>query len=56
MRADLTTMREAALSRLRRAITTTLMIVLAAMIVWDIFVRRWGSAAPPASDVTQRSP
>jgi hypothetical protein len=50
-----TTMREAAPSRVRRAITTILMIALAVMIVRDIFVRRWGSAAPPSSDVTQRS-
>ena len=47
--------RDAARSRVRRAITTLLLIMIAAMIVRDIFVRRWSSAAPPASDVTQRS-
>jgi len=41
--------------RVRSAITTILMILIAVMIVRDIFVRRWGSAAPAASDVTQRS-
>jgi hypothetical protein len=51
-----TTLREAAPSRIRRAITTVLMIALAVMVVRDILVRRWGSAAPPSSDVTQRSP
>jgi hypothetical protein len=50
-----TILREAAPSRIRRAITTVLMIALAVMIVRDILVRRWGSAAPPSSDVTQRS-
>jgi hypothetical protein len=51
-----TTTREAAPSRIRRAVTTLLMIALAVMIVRDILVRRWGAAAPPSSDVTQRSP
>ncbi len=39
----------------RRTITTILVIMIAVMIVRDIFVRRWGTATPPASDVTQRS-
>jgi hypothetical protein len=56
MPESLTTMREAAPARIRRAITTILMIALAVMIVRDILVRRWGSTAPPSSDVTQRSP
>jgi hypothetical protein len=30
--------------------------MIAVMVVRDIFVRRWGSSVPPASDVTQRSP
>jgi hypothetical protein len=38
-----------------RTITTILVILIAVMIVRDILVRRWGPAAPPASDVTQRS-
>jgi hypothetical protein len=46
----------AARSRFRSTITTLLLIMVAVMIVRDIFVRRWGSATPPASDVTQRSP
>ena len=37
------------------SITTILMILIAVMIVRDIFVRRWGAATPPASDVTQQS-
>jgi hypothetical protein len=38
-----------------RTITTILVILIAVMIVRDIFVRRWAPATPPASDVTQRS-
>jgi hypothetical protein len=45
----------AARSRFRGLITTVLMIMLAVMIVRDIFVRRWGAPTTPASDVTQRS-
>lgn len=45
---------DAARPRFRGAITTVLM--LAVMIVRDIFVRRWGSTPPPASDVTRRIP
>jgi hypothetical protein len=32
------------------------MLLLAVMIVRDIFARRWGSAPPPSSDVTRRVP
>ena len=46
---------DAARSRVRSVITTVLLIMISVMIVRDIFVRRWGSATPPASDVTQRS-
>jgi hypothetical protein len=46
---------DAARPRLRSIITTVLMIMVSVMIVRDILVRRWGAAAPPASDVTQRS-
>ncbi|WP_079542472.1 hypothetical protein [Bradyrhizobium lablabi] len=60
MSKSLPTTRDAAPSRLRRAVTTVLMIMLAVMIVRDIFARRWGSTAAPrqdvAQDVTQRSP
>jgi hypothetical protein len=38
-----------------RTITTILVILIAFMIVRDIFVRRWGPATPPAAGVTQRS-
>jgi hypothetical protein len=38
-----------------RTITTILVILIAVMIVRDIFVRRWSPAVPPATDVTQRS-
>ena len=33
-----------------------MVIMIAVMIVRDILVRRWGAAAPAASDVTQYSP
>jgi hypothetical protein len=42
--------------RWRSAITTVLMILVAVMIVRDIFVRRWGSTPPPSADVTRRIP
>jgi hypothetical protein len=48
--------RDAARPRIRGIVTTVLMIMLAIMIVRDIFVRRWGSAAPQPPDVTHRSP
>jgi hypothetical protein len=32
------------------------MVLLAVMIVRDIFVRRFATAAPAASDVTRRNP
>ena len=38
-----------------RTITTILVILIAVMIVRDIFVRRWSPAVPAATDVTQRS-
>ena len=44
---------DAARSRVHRIITTILLIMITAMIVRDIFVRRWSSATPPAADVTQ---
>jgi hypothetical protein len=47
--------RDAARPHLRRFITTVLMIMISVMIVRDIFVRRWNSATPAASDVTERS-
>ncbi len=37
-----------------RTITTILVIMLAVMIVRDIFARRWSSTAPPPPNVTQR--
>ena len=46
---------DAARSRVRSLITTILLIMISVMIVRDIFVRRWGAGAPPASDVTQQS-
>jgi hypothetical protein len=36
------------------AVTTILLVLLAVMIVRDIFVRRWGSGPQAPSDVTQR--
>jgi hypothetical protein len=46
---------ELARPRLSSVVTTVLLIMIAGMILRDIFVRRWGSGAPPASDVTQHS-
>jgi hypothetical protein len=46
---------DAARPRFRSFVTTVLLIMISVMIVRDIFVRRWGSATTPASDVTQRS-
>jgi hypothetical protein len=37
-----------------RTIRSILVVLIAVMIVRDIFVRRWAPATPPASDVTQR--
>jgi hypothetical protein len=49
--------RDGARPRLRGAIITLLMMLLAIMIVRDIFVRRWGATPPPSStDVTRRIP
>ena len=55
MAADQPTTRDAPNPR-ARTITTILVIMLAVMIVRDIFARRWGSATPPPPGVTQRSP
>jgi hypothetical protein len=46
---------DAARSRGRGVITTLLLIMIAVMIVRDIFVRRWSATTPVASDVTQHS-
>ena len=48
--------RDGARPRVRGAITTLLMLLLAVLIVRDIFVRRWTSAPPPSSDVARRIP
>jgi hypothetical protein len=49
--------RDGARPRFRGAITTLLMMLLAVMIVRDIFIRRWSTAPPPSSaDVTRRVP
>jgi hypothetical protein len=48
------TARDAASSRLRRVVTTVLMIMLAILIVRDIFARRWGSTAGPRQDITRQ--
>jgi hypothetical protein len=41
--------------RAHGVVTTIVLIMLGAMIVRDLLVRRWGSSAPPSADVTQRS-
>ena len=48
------TTRDAASSRLRRVVTTVLMIMLAILIVRDIFARRWGSTAGPRQDIARQ--
>jgi hypothetical protein len=48
--------RDGARPRWRGAITTTLMLLLAVLIVRDIFARRWGTTPPPSTDVTHRIP
>jgi hypothetical protein len=48
--------RDGARPRWRGAVTTVLMILLAVMIVRDIFARRWGATTPPSADVTRRIP
>jgi len=49
--------RDGARPRFRGSITTLLMMLLAVMIVRDIFIRRWSTAPPPSSaDVTRRVP
>ncbi len=47
--------RDGARSRVRSAITTILLIMISVLVVRDIFVRRWGTATPPASHVTRQS-
>jgi hypothetical protein len=46
--------RTAAPSRLRSIVTTLLLVILAVMIVRDIFVRRWGAVTPASPNVTHR--
>jgi hypothetical protein len=55
MKGGLPASDDVARSRGRSIITTILLIMIAVMIVRDIFVRRWGAATPAAPDVTQRS-
>jgi hypothetical protein len=55
MPESLPTTREAARPRLRRFITTVLMILISVMIVRDVLVRRWGAATAAASDMSERS-
>ena len=55
MRKDPPAAGDDARPRFRGTITTLVVMLIAVMIVRDIFVRRWGSAPPAASDVTQRS-
>ena len=55
MQAASSSTRPTAPSRARGVVTTLLMILLAVLIVRDILVRRFSSAAQAGSDVTQRS-
>jgi hypothetical protein len=45
--------RAVARPRFRSTVTTIMLILMMAMIVRDIIVRRWGSP-PPSTDVTRR--
>jgi hypothetical protein len=54
MKDGLSALRDAARSRGRSVITTLLLIMIAVMIVRDIFVRRWSATTPVGSDVAQR--
>jgi hypothetical protein len=56
MQMSLPPKRTAASSRVRSIVTTLLLVILAVMIVRDIFVRRWGSVTPAPPNVTHRSP
>ncbi len=56
MAASLPARHDGARPRWRGAITTVLMILIAVMIVRDIFARRWSSAAPAAPDVSRHAP
>ena len=56
MAQTLPTRPDGARPRFRGAITTLLMLLLAVLIVRDIFARRWGATPAPASDVTRRIP
>ncbi|MDE2472005.1 MAG: hypothetical protein KGL35_25565 [Bradyrhizobium sp.] len=55
MPETLPTRRDGAHSHFRSTITTVLLIMISVMILRDIFMRRWGGATPPASDVTPPS-
>ena len=55
MPATLPASRDRVRSRVRSAVTTVLLMMISVMIVRDIFVRRWGAATPPATDVTRQS-
>jgi hypothetical protein len=54
MTADPALAREAPNPR-ARTVTTILVTLITLMIVRDILVRRWATATPSASDVTQHS-
>jgi hypothetical protein len=55
MRNSSPTAHAAARSRFRSLVTTMLVMALSLLIVRDVLMRRWGSAAP-SSDVTRRLP
>jgi hypothetical protein len=54
MQKNSPTARAIARPRFHGIVTTMLLVALSFMIVMDILVRRWGSATPPAPDVTRR--
>ena len=55
MRKNPPTARAPARPHFRSVVTTMLVMALSMLIAKDIILRRWGSATPPSSDVTQRS-
>jgi hypothetical protein len=56
MRKNRPAARAIARPRFQSIVTTMLLIALSVLIVRDIIIRRWSSAAPPSSGVTRRLP
>jgi hypothetical protein len=55
MSESIPTIGDAARPRLRSVVTTIVLVMISIMIVRDILVRRWSTAPPSPTDVTERS-